>query len=194
MQILPDDPVRRGRAKLLLLAGFFLLPMVLSVLAYRFDWAPGTTGNYGELIAPHVVPASPLARIEGGSIRITDLKGKWVLLQFDAPACDAYCERKLYFMRQIRRAMGRDLERIERVWVIEGEGTPTASLVAATEGTRIVRSSDPAFTDSFPAAQGRAAHLYLIDPRGNLMMRYPREPDPAGIIKDLQKMLKYVGR
>lgn len=193
MQILPDDPVRRGRVKLLLLGAFFLLPMALSVIAYYFDWAPGTTGNYGELIPPRVPPAVALAAPGGGEIHMADLRGKWVLLQFDAPACDAYCERKLYFMRQVRRAMGRDLGRIERVWVVEGEGFPDPARQRASEGTRIVRSNDPAFAAAFPAAPTRAAHLYVIDPRGNLMMRYPRDPDPAGIIKDLQKMLKYVG-
>lgn len=193
MQILPDDPVRRGRVKLLLLGAFFLLPMALSVIAYRFDWAPGATGNYGELIPPRVPPAVPLVAAGGGTVHMADLRGKWVLLQFDAPACDAYCERKLYFMRQVRRAMGRDLDRIERVWVVEGEGFPDPALQQASEGTRIVRANDAAFAAAFPAAPTRSAHLYVIDPRGNLMMRYPREPDPAGIIKDLQKMLKYVG-
>jgi hypothetical protein len=173
------EPARRGRAKLALLAAAFALPVVLAALAYVFDWAPGTTANYGEL----VTPPRPL-----GGPPFDALRGKWVLVSFDAAACDAYCERKLYFMRQVRRAQGKDQDRVERLWVLTDDGRPRAQLLAAIEGTRVERNV--ALAARFPAAASHADHLYVVDPLGNLIMRYPRDPDPSRMLKDLQRLLR----
>ena len=94
--------------KLALLALFFLLPVGASYLIWWLDLAPGTTGNYGTLLRPQQV-ALPAAG---------ELKGKWVLVQFDGGACDAGCERKLYFMRQVRRAQGKEMQRMARLWLL----------------------------------------------------------------------------
>jgi hypothetical protein len=150
-------------------------PIVLGTAAYLFGWAPGTMSNYGELLTPRPVSAPGLE----------PLRGKWVLVMFDAAACDFYCERKLYFMRQVRRAQGKDMDRVERLWVLSDRGKPRAVLLVAHEGVR---------TLTFPAKEfpgNPADHIYLVDPLGNLMMRYPRDPDPTKMIKDLQRLLKY---
>ena len=173
------DAVRRGRVKLLLLALVFLAPFVLAWLAWRFEWATGKTSNYGELITP----ARPLA-----GAPLEALRGKWVLVSFDAAACDAYCERKLYFMRQIRRALGDDEGRIARLWLLTDAAQPSARLLAAIEGTQVAPAGGLAA--SFPAATAPTEHLYVVDPLGNLMMRYPRDPDPSRMLKDLQRLLK----
>lgn len=173
------DSPGRGRTKLLLLGAFFALPFVLAPLAYWLDWAPGGASNYGELVAPPLpLEAAPF----------TALRGKWVLVSFDAPACDAYCEKKLYFMRQLRRAVGKEQERVERLWLLEGEGKPRAELLAAIEGTRVERND--ALRARFPAAGDATGHIYLVDPLGNLMLRFPRDPDPSKMLKDLQRLLK----
>jgi hypothetical protein len=166
------------RSPLLLLGAVCVAPIVLGTLAYVFHWAPGNAGNYGELIAPRILSGPPLEA----------LRGKWVLVSFAAAACDAYCERKLYFMRQTRRAQGNDMERIERLWLLTDAAAPRSELLAAIEGTRIVRSN-AAFMKSFPG--NPPDHIYVVDPLGNLMLRFPRDPDPSRIIKDLQRLLKY---
>jgi hypothetical protein len=181
MGLLPADPVRRGRIKLLALAGVFSLPVVLGWIAFLFDLVPGATGNYGELITPRPIEGADMAA----------LRGKWVLLSFDTPECDAYCERKLYFMRQVRRAQGRDQLRVERAWVLTGSGTPRADVLAAIEETRVLPPQGPRFLAQFPFGVSPVDHLYLVDPQGNLMMRYPRDPDPSRMIRDLQRILKY---
>jgi hypothetical protein len=166
------------RNQLLLVGAICLAPIILGTLAYVFDWAPGHAGNYGELIAPRTLSGPPFDA----------LRGKWLLVSFDAAACDAYCERKLYVMRQVRRAQGKDMERIERLWLLTDVGAPRPELLAAIEGTRLARSS-AAFTNSFP---GNPSDLiYVVDPLGNLMMRFPRDPDPSKTIKDLQRLMKY---
>jgi len=178
MTLLPVDPVKRGRVKFVLLGVFFLLPVAASWLAWRFELVPGTTGNYGTLLAPRPV-ALPLPGA---------LKGKWVLVQFDGGACDAWCERKHYFMRQVRRAQGREMQRIARLWLVTDAVQPRPELLAAIEGT--IAMPGGALAAAFPAEGAVTDHIYLLDPLGNLMMRFPRDPDPSRVIKDLQRLLK----
>jgi hypothetical protein len=178
--LLPSNPVKRGRVKLLLLAAFFLLPAAASWIAWRYELVPGASGNYGTLLSPRPVRGAPLAA----------LRGKWVLVQFDAGACDAWCERKLYIMRQIRRAQGKEMQRVERLWLLTDAVQPRAELQAAIEGTVIAPAGAAA---DFPAEAILKDHIYLVDPLGNLMMRFPRDPDPSRMIKDLQRLLKVSG-
>jgi hypothetical protein len=168
-----------ARRKVLLIALVCAAPFVLGTLAYLYRWKTGAGANYGELIAPRPLSGAPFDR----------LRGKWVLVAFDASACDADCEKKLYFMRQVRRAQGKDMERVERLWLLLDSGTPRAELLAAIEGTRVARAESGPYLKEFPGKP--AEHIYLIDPLGNLMMRYPRDPDPSGMRKDLERLLKY---
>jgi len=164
--------LRLLRNKLLWVAAVCVAPLVLGTAAYMLGWSPGAPSNYGELIPPRMTP-------------LDEFRGKWVLVTFDAGACDAYCERKLYVMRQVRRAQGKDMDRIERLWVLTDAGKPRADVLAASEGTRISRNGNLGFP-------GNAAdHIYVVDPLGNLMMRFPRDPDPSRMIKDLQRLMKY---
>ena len=191
MQILPEDPVKRGRLQLVVLIAVFVLPLVGSGLAYFFGWSTGQTSNYGALIEPRPVPPIALRAPDGRRAGLGALRGKWILLQFAAPACDARCERNLYTMRQARKALGLDESRVERVWILLGEGQPAPRLLEAISGTWVLRSDDPAFLAAFPAEHDLGDHIFLIDPRGNLMLRFPRDADPSGVIKDLRRLLKY---
>ena len=157
--------------KALLVGAICLAPVLAGWALYLSGWRPAATGNYGELIPPRPLTGAPFEA----------LRGKWVLLMFDAAACDAYCERKLYFMRQVRRTQGKEMERIERLWAITDGGKPRAEVLAAIEGTHLARLNDQAFSPDY---------IYLIDPLGNLMLRFPRDPDPSRMVKDLQRLLK----
>ena len=105
MSLLPADPVRRGRVKFALLIAVFAIPVAAGWIAYVSGWGSGTASNYGTLLAPQPMPAAPFAA----------LRGKWVLVQIDRGACEAFCEQKLYYMRQARRAQGRQMNRVERL-------------------------------------------------------------------------------
>jgi hypothetical protein len=164
------------RVKLALIGLACAAPFILGTAAYLFGWAPGQAANYGELVAPRPLAGPPLDA----------LRGKWVLVSFDTAACDAYCEKKLYFMRQVRTAQHKNMGRVERLWVVTDAGKPRAELLSAIEGTRIAR-----MVDSLQGFPGNAVdHIYVIDPLGNLMMRFPRDPDPSKILKDLQRLLR----
>jgi len=152
-------------------------PVVLGTLAYVSGWGVGKPSSYGELIAPQPLSGPPFRQ----------LRGKWVLVSFDSAACGARCEKKLYTMRQVRRAQGAQMRTVERLWVLTDSAAPRRELLQAIEGTRTAQHGRSAA--QFP---GKAdEHIYLIDPLGNLMMRFPPDPDPSRMIKDLERLLKY---
>jgi hypothetical protein len=163
------------RLKLLAVFLACAAPFVLGWAAWYFRWGTGTAGNYGELIPPHTLSAPPFQ----------ELRGKWVLVTFDSAACDAYCEKKLYYVRQVRKAQAKEQARLERLWVITDAGMPRAELLAAIEGTRVSTTK----LEGFPGDP--VDHIYLVDPLGNLMLRFPRDPDPSRMSKDLQRLLRY---
>lgn len=178
----PDANVRRGRRALLAIAAVFALPVLAGWYLYLTGRTPGSTSNYGTLLEPRPLVAAPLVA----------LRGKWVLLHFDGGACDSRCERKLYYMRQVRRAQGMNAARIERLWIVTDGVTPRAELLAASDGTRVA-TAEAMPPGAFPPGNALPEHIWLVDPLGNLMMRFPRDPDPGRMVKDLERLLKYSG-
>lgn len=176
------------RAKLLLLASIFLLPMVASFVAYRF-LRPDATANYGELLLPPAqITSQPFDDPAGGTFRFEDLRGQWVLVTSGPGACDAPCQGKLRAMQQVRTSLGRNASRVARVFVVDDLAAPDGGLPSAFEGLRIARTR-PGLPLPPGAAKDRA-HIYLVDPRGNVMMRWPAEPVLPRMKKDLDRLLK----
>lgn len=187
----PANEARRRKGRRTLIAIFVVCaaPFVLGTLAYYFFPTSART-NYGDLISPQPLPDAALRTADGGHLQLSALKGKWVMVQLNEGNCLEPCERKLFNMRQTRLAQGAEAERIERLWVVLDEDPPAATTPDLYEGMIIARPADPALTAAFPAQRDVREHIYLIDPLGNLMMRFPPDPDPKKIIKDLQRLLK----
>lgn len=178
-----------SRSKFLLVVGVFVVPVIAAYLAF-FGWRPAGHTNYGELLKP-----VPLQHIEGtlqtgAPFKLDAIQGKWVMVHLGSGQCDARCARQLYLMRQVRLTQGKHQSRIERVWLLTDTATPAPALVADHPGLIVWRPDDPAFVDQFPPGIDRAGHIYLIDPLGNLMLRFPEHPDPKGMMKDLKLLLK----
>lgn len=174
------------RAKLLALIAIFLLPIIASVIAYNFvDLKP--TANYGELITPPLpVPAQRFTGRDGAPFRFQDLSGKWILVAADSADCEAACREKLATMRQARQAMGRNAERVELVLIIDGARAPSSAVLEPFGGLRVAVTGGPAAS----RVAGDPAHIYLVDPNGNVMMRWPAAPDGRRMVKDLERLLK----
>ena len=176
---------RGGRRTLLLIAAVMLAPVIASYAAYYlFPREP--TANYGTLM-----PTAPIAGIEGtrpdgSKFRLEDLRGRWVLVAHGSGDCDAVCERKLYATRQARTMQGKEQDRIVRAWLVMGDREPPFALLAQHPGLVVVRVPE-AVPARFP---GGASSVYLIDPLGNLVLRYPDDPDIKGIANDLARLLK----
>src|SRR5690606_21931698 len=114
------------------------------------------------------------------------------MLQVDKADCADACRKKLYDMRQLRLTQGKEMDRIERVWLITDEQPLDTMLMREYDGTHMLRASSDLVKSWLPAEDGTTVydHLYMIDPLGNLMMRFPKDADPNRIKKDLNKLLK----
>jgi len=176
------------RAKLLAIVALFAAPVIASTLAY-LTLRPEATLNYGELLLPpSTISGQAFGRREGGSFRFAELSGKWVLVFSDTGACPATCLEKLTTLRQVRLALGRNAERVARVFVVDDLHAPDPAALAEFAGT-VVALTPPGMALPASAVNDRA-HLYLVDPRGNVMMRYPAGADRKRMLKDLDRLLR----
>jgi hypothetical protein len=183
---------RRHRVLYLLIA-VALAPILASYFAY-YVWPPAGRTNYGALVEPQrPVPSTGAVGLDGTAFDLRTLKGKWVMVMVDGGACDPNCESKLLQMRQQRTMTGKDRDRIERVWFINDREPMSTLLMREYEGTLFVRvdERDLAFL-ALPEAKDAALrdHIWLIDPMGNLMLRWPRNPDQKGVKGDIARLLK----
>lgn len=174
------------RAKLVLLGSFFLLPMVASFVAYRFV-SPTQTSNYGELLSPpRPVTTQRFAHAGGGEFSFAELQGRWVMVVADSADCGPGCVAKLGTTRQARLALGRNGPRVVRVYLAD-DARPPAYAGPEAEGAVMVHAPPGAAPAGAPFDRG---HVYLVDPRGNVMMRWPADADGKRMIRDLQRLLK----
>lgn len=178
-----------SRSKFLLLIGVFLMPVVAAYLAYS-GWRPAGHSNYGDLIKVTPLQRTAGTTPDGQPFDLDALHGKWVMVHVGPARCDAACAWQLYVMRQTRIAQGKEQDRIERLWVVTDGGTPNAQLTQAHPGLHVWRPADESFVRQFPAAQDQAAHIYVVDPLGNLMLRFPAQVDYKRMMKDLRLLLK----
>ena len=182
-------PRNVNRLKLVGIGLLALLPVVGSYLLYWF-WAPAEHTNYGTLLKPRPV-TGVLNQVDGKPFDWQQLRGRWTLVTIDAGACAPSCERKLWLIRQVRQAQGEALRRVERVWLIDDAQVPPARLGEEYAGTWFVGAAASTHLEAFGDASHRREYIYLVDPLGNLMMRFPGEPDAKRLIRDLGRLLKY---
>ena len=174
---------------MLAIAALCLAPFAAALIAY-FYWQPQGGMNYGELIPARPLSDPPLRHLDRRAFRLSELRGKWILLQLDQADCAAACRAKLYGMRQVRLAQGREMERVERVWLILDEAPLETLLMREYDGTRMLRAAGSPIVAEFPPPGGVRDHIYLIDPLGNLMLRFPKDADPRKMYKDLARLLR----
>ena len=183
-----ENPLR-SLASLWLIIALCIAPVAASYLAYYF-FVPGGQVNYGELIETRPLPSARMQLIDGSNFGFEQLRGKWLLLMTHGGACPAECQKKLFALRQLRLTQGREMNRIERVWLISDAATPTVESIAPFAGTWFVRAAASELLNALPADSVPADYFYLVDPLGNLVLRYPVDADPSRIIKDLARLLK----
>lgn len=178
-----------SRSKFLLVAGVFVVPVLAAYLAY-FGWRPAGHTNYGDLIQVAPLQQTAGTTPDGTPFDLAELQGNWVMVRVGPSLCDAACVQQLYLMRQIRLTQGKDQSRIERLWVLTDNGPVDLAVLQEYPGLHVWRPAHGDFAGQFPAADDQAGHIYMIDPLGNLMLRFPAQPDPKRIMKDLKLLLK----
>ena len=204
----PDCRRQRGfvnsRQALVLLALLFLMPVLVSYLMHlraEYGWRPAGTTNKGSLIQPPLPLTLPadLVSATGEPVSQDFLGGKWTLVYIDDAACGEKCRNRLYQMRQVRLAQGENLRRVQRLFLVTGASDSTdlskiladyPEMAAARLSSAQAAAIAPMFSVEGISMQS-ADNIYLVDPLGNLMMYYPPDIDPRGMIQDLQRLLKY---
>jgi hypothetical protein len=187
----------RGRWKLFAVLLVCAAPLIAAYLAY-YVIKPQSRNNYGTLIDPrvHPIPAMASTTLDGRPETLDRYKGKWVMLKVGGGGCDDACREQLFEMRQLRLMQGKEMDRIERVWLITDTAPLDTLVIRAFDGTHMLRAPGQTVAKWLPADPGtsQADHIYLIDPLGNLMMSFPKDPDRTQarkkMHKDIAKLLK----
>ena len=193
----------KGRWKLFIVLAVCAAPMIASYLAYYVIKPEGRT-NYGTILDPRLYPMPELdARLLGVADvnnaekadkqnGLTAYRGKWVMLTISSGACDAGCQKKLYDLRQLRLAQGKEMDRIERVWAVTDAQPVDTLLLREYDGMHVLKINADVLKKWLPTEADTqiSDHIYMIDPLGNLMMRFPKNADPNKIKKDISKLLR----
>lgn len=179
-----------ARLQLLLIALVFIGPLILAAWLYFGGTAlqPEGRTNHGELLEPIVnirdaVPESPLHEHNDGH---------WLLVYPNEGVCDAACEFSLYTVRQSRLMLGKEMDRLGRLF-LHGESLPdTVYLAEEHEGLVALSDSriNALLNNKRPKAVS-AGGYYLVDPLGNLVMYFPPEIEPSDMVEDIKHLLKF---
>jgi hypothetical protein len=186
---------RLGRLKMSLVLLVCMAPVIASYVTYFVIRPEGRT-NYSDLILPaRPLPALPLADLQGKPVLPSTLKGQWLLIVVAGGACDAGCEKLLYLQRQLREMLGKERDRVDKVWFISDQQRARPEVLTAISlGAPAIVLQVPrdALTQWLAPAAGKTLeqHLYVVDPMGNWMMRAPPDPEPAKLKRDLETLLR----
>ena len=188
----PSKQKKQGRWKLLLIVAVCAAPVIASYFTY-YVIKPTARTNYGDLLDPRNYPIPQLGAttLDGQPAALDAYKGKWIMLQVNDASCLDACKGKLLDMRQVRLMQGKEMDRIERVWLITDDQPLDTQVMREYDGTHLLRVKRAVLDAWLPAAgAGTAAdHIYIVDPVGNLMLRFPKKPDPYKMKKDIVKLL-----
>ncbi len=191
---------RAGRLQMLLLLALCAAPVVASYLTYFVIRPQGGSTNYSQLISPQrPIPAQlPLTDLQGHPVSAASLVGQWTLVVVAGGACDSRCEHHLWIQRQLRETLGRNSDRLDKLWLIDDAATPRPETLRAIGGgapARVLRAPADALAAWLQPAPGDTLdrHMVLLDPMGNWMMRVPADPDPSRLKRDIDTLLRASG-
>ena len=176
-QLVTGDAQRtvRGRWKMIAVLLVCAAPVIASYFTY-YVVRPEGRRNFGELIDPQrPLPDVVAAALDGSAVKLNTLRGQWLFVSVAGGACDAACERHLYLQRQLREGLGKDKDRVDWVWLVNDAAPVPPALQAALKGATVLRVPADALAQWLAPTPGRQLQdqMYLVDPVGNWMMRFP---------------------
>jgi cytochrome oxidase Cu insertion factor (SCO1/SenC/PrrC family) len=180
---------------MLLVLAVCAAPVLASYIAF-FVVRPEARSNYGALIQPtRGLPDLTLVTLDGRALPLKAQKGQWLLVAVGSGSCEAACERRLHMQRQLREMLGRDRDRLDKLWLVTDDApvrAPLLEAVGAAPEVTVLRFPAAALARWLEPEPGRALdeHLYLVDPMGEWMMRFPVDADPNRIKRDLERLLR----
>ena len=180
-----DARRRAGRRQFLLVAAVFFGPLVLAAwLYYGAALRPGTVSNHGALLEPIVNLKDELPQLA----LLED--PRWQLVYVNAGPCDEPCREALYTLRQSRLMLGKDMDRLRRVF-LHGDSAPD-TLFLADEHEGLITLQDAglrAILDDRKPGHLAAGGYYLIDPHGNLVLYFAPGTNPRDMVDDIEHLL-----
>lgn len=183
---------RAGRWKMLLLLLVCASPVIASYFTY-YVIRPEGRRNYGELIDPQrPLPDLVGTDTSGRPVPLTQLKNQWLFISVADSTCDDACQKHLYLQRQLRETLGKDKDRLDWVWLRTGAADLSEPLKQATVAATVLHVDAAALATWLQPAAGQRLedHLYVVDPIGNWMMRFPAQADPKQVKRDLDRLLR----
>lgn len=174
---------RRGRLQLILLLLVAIGPMVLATVMYQWRfWVPDGRNYHGSLIGD----GTQLADI---GVRGAD-EGRWQLLVTSAGDCSEECHQLVYTARQIHIGLNRDAARAVHGLALARPVSETYDRQLQREYPQLGRYSldDLSYQKQVPATEG--PQLWIVDPHGNLVLRYDGNAKGKDILTDLRLLLK----
>ena len=193
--LVDEQRTRQGRWKMLFVALVCAAPVLASYFTY-YVVRPESRRSHGELIEPQRPIPSIMGRtLDGKTVALPTLQGQWLLVSVAGGACDAACERHLYLQRQLREGLGRDKDRLDWVWFVTDDAPVREALKPALQKATVLRVDAAQLAQWLSPARGQqlADHLYVVDPLGHWMMRFPPATDLAAAAKtrkDLERLMR----
>jgi len=186
---------RVGRWKMLLVLLVCAAPVVASYLTY-YVIRPEGRRNFGELIEPQrALPDLVAQGLDGKPVNLLTLKDQWLLISVAGAQCDTTCANHLYLQRQLREGLGKNKDRLDWVWLIDDAAPVPAEILPALQTATVLRVPAQDLRTWLSAAPGAklSDHLYLVDPLGNWMMRFPAKltaEQAPNAKRDLERLMR----
>lgn len=190
------DNQRKGRLVVLSMTIFFLVPIIVVILMYKFNWKPSAGYSLGELVTPARLIQMPaeLKNSDNQPVTTELWKDKWSLV-YIAEKCEQVCENKLHDIRQIHVSLYKEAPRAQRVFITLQNDVAKYKemypelLLINQPNSNIINLSQQFNIANEDAIQSN--RVYLVDPLGHIMMSYPATTPPANIRKDIGQLLRY---
>lgn len=193
--LMRGEQTQRGRWMMVIVVFLCALPVIASYFTFYVIQPRGQ--GYGELIhPPRELPANlPLKALDGTPVSAEALKHQWLLVVVDGGSCVGECEQHLFMQRQLREMLGKERDRVEKVWLVVDDAPIKPELEASlsqSPGMTVLRTDRDALAQWLQPATGQSltGHLYIVDPMGRWMWRSPVRPDPQSVKSDLKKLLR----
>ena len=190
-----EQRTRTGRWKMLVVMLVCAAPVIASYFMY-YVVRPEGRRNYGELIEPQrPIPSLTGTDLAGRSVSLPTLQGQWLLVSVAGGACDAACEKHLYLQRQLREGLGKDKDRLDWVWLVPDGAPVREELQPALRQATVLRVDGAKLAEWLTPERGHrlSDHLYVVDPMGHWMMRFPAGQDTSTapkVRKDLERLMR----
>ncbi|MDB5999406.1 MAG: hypothetical protein JWP52_1105 [Rhizobacter sp.] len=186
---------RNGRLKMLLVLAVCAAPVIASYFTYFVIRPQGRT-NYSDLVTPpRPIARLPLTDLQGRAVIPESLKGQWLMVVVAGGACDTRCENYLFLQRQLRETLGREKERVDKLWLVTDDAPirpEVSSAISPGQPATVLRVPRARLAEWLSPGAGQALedHIYIVDPMGNWMMRSPVDPEPKKLRGDVDKLLR----